>query len=94
MIHPIPRGGPVRTSCRADTAFLPQNACIVAGDNCAVELRPYQRECLVRLREAYGAGKRRLLVSLPTGTELHVLRMVEKRTVRRLAGDSRDSRCP
>jgi len=33
-----------------------------------VELRPYQRECLVRLREAYRAGKRRLLVSLPTGT--------------------------
>lgn len=33
-----------------------------------VHLRPYQRECLARLREQYRAGRRRLLVSLPTGT--------------------------
>src|SRR5213592_1970579 len=32
------------------------------------DLRPYQAEALVRLREAYKAGKRRVLVSLPTGT--------------------------
>jgi superfamily II DNA or RNA helicase len=31
-------------------------------------LRPYQRECLERLRARYREGKRRLLVSLPTGT--------------------------
>jgi hypothetical protein len=31
-------------------------------------LRPYQREALVRVREAYRAGKRRVLISLPTGT--------------------------
>jgi superfamily II DNA or RNA helicase len=33
-----------------------------------VDLRPYQRECLTRLHARYRAGKRRLLVSLPTGT--------------------------
>jgi superfamily II DNA or RNA helicase len=33
-----------------------------------VELRPYQRECLEQLLRSYKAGKRRLLVSLPTGT--------------------------
>jgi ATP-dependent helicase IRC3 len=33
-----------------------------------MNLRPYQRECLTQLREQYRAGKRRLLVSLPTGT--------------------------
>jgi superfamily II DNA or RNA helicase len=32
------------------------------------ELRPYQRECLERIRARYHAGKRRVLVSLPTGT--------------------------
>ena len=32
------------------------------------ELRPYQRQCLERLRQRYRDGKRRLLVSLPTGT--------------------------
>ncbi|MBP1688333.1 MAG: hypothetical protein H6Q33_4476, partial [Deltaproteobacteria bacterium] len=32
------------------------------------ELRPYQRQCLERLRQRYREGKRRLLVSLPTGT--------------------------
>ena len=32
------------------------------------DLRPYQAEALVRLREAYKAGKRRVIVSLPTGT--------------------------
>jgi superfamily II DNA or RNA helicase len=31
-------------------------------------LRPYQAEALVRVREAYKAGKRRVIVSLPTGT--------------------------
>ena len=31
-------------------------------------LRPYQRQCLERLRQRYRDGKRRLLVSLPTGT--------------------------
>ena len=33
-----------------------------------LHLRPYQKEALVRVREAYKAGKRRVLVSLPTGT--------------------------
>lgn len=33
-----------------------------------LDLRPYQKEALVRVREAYRAGKRRVLVSLPTGT--------------------------
>ena len=33
-----------------------------------VELRPYQSECLQRLVARYRAGKRRVLVSLPTGT--------------------------
>jgi superfamily II DNA or RNA helicase len=33
-----------------------------------LDLRPYQREALLRVREAYKAGKRRVLVSLPTGT--------------------------
>ncbi len=32
------------------------------------QLRPYQRQCLERLRQRYREGKRRLLVSLPTGT--------------------------
>ena len=31
-------------------------------------LRPYQRQCLERLRQRYRDGRRRLLVSLPTGT--------------------------
>ena len=31
-------------------------------------LRPYQTEALVSVRDAYKAGKRRVLVSLPTGT--------------------------
>jgi ATP-dependent helicase IRC3 len=31
-------------------------------------LRPYQRQCLECLRQRYRVGKRRLLVSLPTGT--------------------------
>ena len=31
-------------------------------------LRPYQEEALKRVREVYRAGKRRVLVSLPTGT--------------------------
>jgi len=34
----------------------------------ARRLRPYQRQCLERLRQRYREGKRRLLVSLPTGT--------------------------
>jgi superfamily II DNA or RNA helicase len=33
-----------------------------------LNLRPYQTEALVRVREAYKAGKRRVVVSLPTGT--------------------------
>ncbi|MCX4241795.1 DEAD/DEAH box helicase [Paraliomyxa miuraensis] len=33
-----------------------------------LELRPYQRECLRSIYAAYKAGRRRLLVSLPTGT--------------------------
>lgn len=33
-----------------------------------LHLRPYQSEALLRVREAYKAGKRRVLVSLPTGT--------------------------
>src|SRR6266436_402330 len=31
-------------------------------------LRPYQREALTAVRDAYKAGKRRVIVSLPTGT--------------------------
>lgn len=31
-------------------------------------LRPYQRQCLEHLRQRYRDGKRRMLVSLPTGT--------------------------
>ena len=42
-----------------DTAPLPAST---------KELRPYQRQCLERLRQRYREGKRRLLVSLPTGT--------------------------
>lgn len=37
-------------------------------ESAAMELRPYQEECLERLLAAYRAGRRRLLVSLPTGT--------------------------
>lgn len=33
-----------------------------------LDLRPYQTEALTRVREAYKAGKRRVIVSLPTGT--------------------------
>jgi ATP-dependent helicase IRC3 len=33
-----------------------------------LDLRPYQREALTRIRDAYREGKRRVLVSLPTGT--------------------------
>jgi ATP-dependent helicase IRC3 len=33
-----------------------------------MKLRPYQQECLLRLRARYREGARRLLVSLPTGT--------------------------
>ncbi len=33
-----------------------------------LELRPYQHECLERLKQRYRQGKRRVLVSLPTGT--------------------------
>jgi superfamily II DNA or RNA helicase len=33
-----------------------------------LDLRSYQKEALVSVREAYRAGKRRVLVSLPTGT--------------------------
>lgn len=33
-----------------------------------LDLRPYQREALQRVYEAYKAGKRRVIVSLPTGT--------------------------
>jgi len=33
-----------------------------------MKLRPYQHECLRRLRARYREGARRLLVSLPTGT--------------------------
>src|SRR5262245_47011651 len=33
-----------------------------------VQLRDYQKEALVRVHEAYKQGKRRVLVSLPTGT--------------------------
>src|SRR5213593_3141949 len=33
-----------------------------------LDLRPYQSEALVRVRQAYQAGKRRVIVSLPTGT--------------------------
>src|SRR5258707_7998504 len=31
-------------------------------------LRPYQREALTAVRDAYKSGKRRVIVSLPTGT--------------------------
>jgi len=31
-------------------------------------LRPYQAECLERLLQLYRQGRRRVLVSLPTGT--------------------------
>jgi len=33
-----------------------------------MRLRPYQAQCLDRIRDSYGRGARRLLVSLPTGT--------------------------
>lgn len=33
-----------------------------------MELRPYQEQCLAAVRAAYRAGRRRVLVSLPTGT--------------------------
>lgn len=33
-----------------------------------LDLRPYQSEALIAVRDAYKAGKRRVLVSLPTGT--------------------------
>jgi superfamily II DNA or RNA helicase len=33
-----------------------------------MKLRPYQQECLERIRGRYKKGARRLLVSLPTGT--------------------------
>jgi superfamily II DNA or RNA helicase len=33
-----------------------------------LQLRPYQSEALLHIKEAYKAGKRRILVSLPTGT--------------------------
>ncbi len=49
----------------AETPFTPPAP---ASDPCSMVLRPYQQECLVRLRERYRAGKRRVLVSLPTGT--------------------------
>jgi ATP-dependent helicase IRC3 len=34
----------------------------------AVRLRPYQTEALTAVRDAYKAGKRRVIISLPTGT--------------------------
>src|SRR6201993_3852329 len=34
----------------------------------ALPLRPYQSEALTAVRNAYKAGKRRVIVSLPTGT--------------------------
>ncbi len=34
----------------------------------AVRLRPYQSEALTAVRDAYKAGKRRVIISLPTGT--------------------------
>lgn len=37
-------------------------------DGKALKLRPYQQECLRNLAERYLSGRRRLLVSLPTGT--------------------------
>jgi superfamily II DNA or RNA helicase len=33
-----------------------------------MDLRPYQREALTRVKDAYKAGQRRVVVSLPTGT--------------------------
>jgi len=39
-----------------------------AGGLKVLDLRPYQSEALVRVREAYKSGKRRVIVSLPTGT--------------------------
>src|SRR2546426_9536820 len=33
-----------------------------------LNLRPYQTEALMSVRDAYKAGKRRVIVSLPTGT--------------------------
>ncbi len=38
------------------------------GEPSPIALRPYQTECLQRIRERYKSGARRLLVSLPTGT--------------------------
>src|SRR5579884_2293464 len=34
----------------------------------AVRLRPYQSEALTAVRNAYKAGRRRVIISLPTGT--------------------------
>ena len=33
-----------------------------------LQLRPYQRQALQRIKQAYKDGKRRVIVSLPTGT--------------------------
>jgi len=41
---------------------------LVAKVNTTLNLRPYQSEALTAVRNAYKAGKRRVIVSLPTGT--------------------------
>src|SRR5438552_9500371 len=41
---------------------------LVAKVNTTLNLRPYQSEALTAVRSAYKAGKRRVIVSLPTGT--------------------------
>src|ERR1041385_1040070 len=38
------------------------------ASDAVLKLRPYQAECLDRIRDSYARGARRLLVSLPTGT--------------------------
>src|SRR5215468_11232473 len=38
------------------------------GQQTVLNLRPYQNEALISVRDAYKAGKRRVIVSLPTGT--------------------------
>jgi superfamily II DNA or RNA helicase len=55
-----------RVRSNAHAALLLKETARLAAS--MTELRPYQRQCLERLRQRYREGKRRMLVSLPTGT--------------------------
>jgi superfamily II DNA or RNA helicase len=43
-------------------------ACSSRTVSSLLELRPYQKQCLERIRDRYREGRRRVLISLPTGT--------------------------